>query len=313
MPKVRKKTKVIAILISDIHLSDKAPIARIDDDWFKAMANPLKQVRSLSKRYDCPVICAGDIFHNAITASPELINFALRNLPTGMLSIYGQHDLYYHNPDHLNKSAYQILMQAGKIHHLSPAPHLLQKYPRVYVYGFGWNYPLDKIPEFTRWKDAIHIAVLHKYLWIGNNKYTGAKQQDHVEQIAKVFKNFDVLHSGDNHKGFFEVINGLEVANCGALMRRNIDEKDYQPTVGLVYDTGEVIPWVLDTSKDKLADKLEMPDMLSPEESKFIKDLESIDLNGLDFVQALKVYLKSTEVGERVSAIIEKALEGKNG
>ena len=54
---------VIAILCSDVHLSDKPPVARsTEPNWMKAQEHVLVQVNDLAKTYSCPVVCAGDIF-----------------------------------------------------------------------------------------------------------------------------------------------------------------------------------------------------------------------------------------------------------
>ena len=54
------------------------------------MQRSLEQIRDLQKEFDCPVICAGDIF-DKWNSPPELINFAYDNLPE-IYAIPGQHD-----------------------------------------------------------------------------------------------------------------------------------------------------------------------------------------------------------------------------
>src|ERR1017187_8863121 len=86
VPRLRSGNPVIAIEISDIHLSDKAPVARSGEpNWYKAMARPLKEVSKLAAHHRCTIICAGDIFH-LWDSSARLINFALQFLPTGIYS-----------------------------------------------------------------------------------------------------------------------------------------------------------------------------------------------------------------------------------
>src|SRR5690606_2165772 len=55
--------KVRALLVADIHLSHRPPIARAaEPDWYAAMERQLFQLRYLSDHYRAPVICAGDVF-----------------------------------------------------------------------------------------------------------------------------------------------------------------------------------------------------------------------------------------------------------
>lgn len=109
----------MAVLCGDLHLSEKAPVARWreKDEWYGAMARALDELSELSRSYASPIICAGDVF-DRWKASPALIHFALTNLPVDMHCIPGQHDLPYHSLENMNESAYGVLVKAGKIEHL---------------------------------------------------------------------------------------------------------------------------------------------------------------------------------------------------
>ena len=76
-----KETRVIAILCADVHLSLNPPVWRSNEpDWFAAMKRPLDEIKELQKKnHDCPVFCAGDIFHKWDSPA-ELINWAIDNL-----------------------------------------------------------------------------------------------------------------------------------------------------------------------------------------------------------------------------------------
>ena len=119
MPNMRPEDEVIAIVCSDIHLSHKPPLARSGEpDWYVAMARPLNELRGLHSDYGVPVVIAGDIF-DRWNSPPELIRFALDNLPKGAWVIPGQHDLPYHDYGALNRSALGVLIKADWVPNLS--------------------------------------------------------------------------------------------------------------------------------------------------------------------------------------------------
>ena len=99
----------IAVVCSDVHLSDKPPVSRSGEpDWFAAMERTLNEVNALAESHDIPVIAAGDIFDRP-RVSPALEVFAARNL-RGWYCIPGQHDLPNHRLDRLDQSSYGVLV-----------------------------------------------------------------------------------------------------------------------------------------------------------------------------------------------------------
>ena len=115
---MRQKTRVVAIACADIHLQHTAPICRSGEpDWYAAMARPLEELRGLQENYDCPILCAGDVFNHWNNCPPELINWAIKHLPK-MYAIPGQHDLPQHRLDDVRKSAYWTMVEAGVIENL---------------------------------------------------------------------------------------------------------------------------------------------------------------------------------------------------
>ena len=115
-----QEPNAIAILCSDLHLSLTKPACRADKDWMEVQAHYLKQLEDTAG--NLPIFCAGDIF-DRWNAPPELINFALRNLPDDMLCVPGQHDLPNHRLDEKHRSGYGVLSNAGKIEDLSNKKH----------------------------------------------------------------------------------------------------------------------------------------------------------------------------------------------
>ena len=306
--------KVIAIFCSDIHLSLNPPIWRsAEPDWFAAMKRPLLELKSIQEEYECPIICAGDIF-DRWNSPPELINFAFDNLPK-MYAIPGQHDLPLHKYEDIKKSAYLSLVNADIIQNI--LPDCFVKKGRLVLHGFPFGFPIKAFEE--KWQDdfeppkmpAIHIAVVHQYRCVKGKSFLQAPHQSYFRMDEKKLMGYPIIVYGDNHKGFQTEVNIDSTAfNCGTFMRRKLDETDYRPQVGLLFESGRVYPYYLDTSEDK---HLEVQNTSSINASldmrAFIKELEKLDATNLDFHDAMKQYLKKNRVKEAVCNVILKAME----
>lgn len=301
---------VIAILLSDIHLSLKPPVWRsAEPDWFEAMARPLDEIKELQKEYPyCPILCAGDIF-DKWNSSPEIINFALEHLPDGMFAIPGQHDLPLHNYEDIKRSAYWTLVEADKITNVTQDLINIAS-SELTLYGIPYGGRIDSATPHQ--SEFLQIAIVHDYVWITNYGYPGAPLENNVSALEKKLSGWDVVVFGDNHKGFLTYkIGQTTVFNCGTLMRRKLDEIDYKPQVGLLLDTGEVISHYLDISKDKYLDKVEGKVDPELDMTSFIEELEKLGETALDFRDAMKRFFRKGKITNEAKQVIIDAMEKK--
>lgn len=304
---MRKEAQVIAIACADIHLQHAAPRCRlVEPNWYDAMRRPLDEIVRLQKKYMVPVICAGDIF-TQWNAPAELINFAIEYLPT-FNAIPGQHDLPQHNYQERYRSAYETLVKAGTINidMDSLGPHYLAD--DVSLWAFPWGFPVKSPKEF-RYK--YNIAVVHEYNWIPNYEYPQAPKEMRVTPKRKELTKFDIVILGDNHQGFHTQIGNTEIFNCGTLMRRAIDEADYKPQVGLIYDDMTVKPYYLDISKDKIDRTVNetIDEKVTLEVQDFLDELDGLTQNPFDFREVVERYLDDNNVSEKTNQVLLMAME----
>jgi hypothetical protein len=298
---------VIAVLCADIHLSAKPPVARsAEPDWFEAMRRPLSQLRALSSKYDAPIVCAGDVF-DAWRSPPELVNFAIDDLPP-MFAVPGQHDLPFHAYKDLRKSAFSTLMRTGTITLIEPGVPYQVPGSSLVLHGVPWEHD---IPKVKRVKGAIHLAVVHAYCWRGSASYPGAPaEREYVAYKAKL-AGYHAAVFGDNHKGFLTMAGECHLLNCGGFMRRKIDEVDSRPSVGLLHADGSISVERLDCSADKFLSR-DLEVKFHEEEGlklgDFVRDLETLGGERLDFEEALRHYLSNYEVSEQARQIILQSL-----
>jgi DNA repair exonuclease SbcCD nuclease subunit len=275
------------------------------------MARPLRELNELRKKYDdCPILYAGDIF-NRWDARPEVINFALQHLPPGY-AVPGQHDLPNHNYDEIHRSAYWTLVETGRLINLPP--------DELFVIGGGlalWGYPHGWSPKLIKPRTGdrlLHIALAHEFIWTDDTGYTGAPPHKHINVRTKKLGGYDVAVYGDNHKGFAKDCgDGPYIFNCGGFMRRKVDERGYDPRVGLLNADGSVTKHFLDTSKEcfttwtqaeeAVGELLDMKEFVAG-----LQDLEASD--ALNFIVAIKRFLQENKVAKRVTEIILQACEG---
>lgn len=307
----------IAIAISDLHLSLLRPACRNDRNWMATQAYYLGQVTSLSYELNIPVLCAGDIF-DRWNPPAELISFALRCLPTGMICVPGQHDLPNHRIDQVHRSGYGCLMQAGKIVDVSGENreahnNSTKDFVPFRVYGFGWNQEITP----PRKSEILQIALIHRYCWTEERKYPGAPEEANVAAYAKQLKGYDVAIFGDNHLRFMASVggdgrnvgSGCKVVNCGGFMRRKSDEIGRKPAMALIYSDGTVSWKKLDLTLDIFNEKAEERPEVPINMKQFIDGLESLGEQGMDFRAACENHLRNDDVPEAVKQIIINALE----
>lgn len=309
LPDLRQR--VLAILCSDIHLSHKPPLARsAEPDWYAAMRRQLEELAELKEsQTDISIVYAGDIF-DKWNSPPELINFAIEWLPDGW-AVAGQHDCPLHSQKDMSKSAYWTLVMGDILFHLSGYTYD----NGLYLEGFSWGQALkspmpirehEVTQEFSK---SLRVAVIHKYCW--QPKHNPAQsEKGYAVALTQQLKGFDVAVFGDNHSGFINNETSPAIINCGTFFRRRIDERDYRPMVGLLLDTGRIVPYYMDVSQDKFIEEADAKyELKHAGFADFVEELERLESDGLDFVDALKRAL-TTKVSKGARKLVLEALEG---
>lgn len=305
---------IIGIALADIHLCLKPPIWRSTEPiWFAAMLEPLLQVMELQIKLKCPAIIAGDIFDHWNTPA-EVINAFLKFIPEGY-AIPGQHDLPLHSYDDIGKSAYYNLCLHDRIQNMLPGARIVLD--DMVLYGFPFGYEIESCERYKGNKHKLHIAIAHEYKFILNHSYKTVTVGHMLGRgkfriIDNKWNGYDIVIYGDNHHGWSGKIPKCKTTffNCGSLMRRRSDQKDYKPQIGLIYKDGSVKPWKLDISKDKYLKTLDTKgkkELLDMED--FLDELSKLGDSALDFTEAMKRFNRENKTGLKIRNIITKAME----
>lgn len=321
---MRRNSEYVAVLASDFHFTLTPPVARsAEPNWLSTQAGYLGQLAGLAVGYGrtdlghgfspLPIIGAGDFF-DRWNAPAELINFLIAYMPT-MYGIPGQHDLPYHSYADIKKSAYWTLVEAGKIKHLEPGKPV--SIGPLRLWGFPWGFPVEPCREPHG--IALDVAVIHSYIWTQKTRYPGAPEEKQIKAYVKQLQGFHAAVFGDNHSGFLSRVGGhnpiweCNVINCGGFIRRKSDERNYQPTVGLLRQDGTITRYKLDVSADQFLDESEIPASLTHNSlglETFIEELSTLGDAAIDFTDAIRRLLEQEKVSSIVKQVVLKSLEG---
>lgn len=314
--------EVVALLVSDLHLSHTPPLARSKEpDWYEAMARPLRELQDLQKEYRCVTLCGGDVF-DRWGSPPKLINFAMKMLPASPLfsSVMGQHDLPYHDWEHRESSAFWTLVEAGTI---APAVGWLSS-KRVAWRGFQWGEDIDMEKDRALWFRQLKMPVVciaHRYVWAAESDAPAVlrSRESNVASLKGKIDDCDVVLFGDNHRGFLRRFRVLAtkivtVYNPGGFMRRTADDASRQPSIGLLLEDGSVRLHFLDTSKDVFddSDSVREAESTMPNFDSFVQELRGLDVGELDFRRAVEAAMAREQVSQSVRKIVLEALETRD-
>ena len=299
------------LLTSDWHLDVYRPENRIDKDYFDTQCLKIHWILTRAFTERCgAIVNGGDVF-NSHKANDFLKEYYIRLLKSWegaseILSVYGQHDLRYHNSDRRN-TPLGVLEAARVLTMLGSKPICLED---VNFYGASWNEPIPKIIV----KGGCNILVMH-FLTFLNDKHPPVDvDQFQLATHLLMTTKFDLILTGDNHQTFFLERNGRTLINPGSLMRSRIDQQSHKPCIFL-YDTGtkelvqEFIP-VLPIEEVLDIEKAKEEKEKNEELQAYVKELsQGSHVEGLNFKRNLWSFVKSTNLEDGVVSLLEEVMD----
>jgi len=302
------KEEPIAVLCSDIHLCHTPPTARsAEPDWYAAMGRGLGQLQELADGK--PVICGGDVF-DRWNPPPRLINFALLHLPRPFYTVYGQHDLPYHNTSLSDFTGLYTLVEAGKVSHLYPGS---QEYVHtinggIDIRGFDWGEELEG-PEHPTPDGGFPMLVAHRYVWKPGCSYPGAPDTGKVSGLKESLAGYELALFGDNHIPFTAMSGNCQVVNPGCLIPRKQDEREHGGNVVLLYSDGSVELVRLDDKKDVWLDDDETVVYTDRDMEHLVQTMRELAADSMDFRKLVERYLDENDMDDMVRELLLKSLE----
>jgi DNA repair exonuclease SbcCD nuclease subunit len=294
MERINQNKKPDLILTSDWHLREDTPISYKKDYWNDQLAF-IDSISTLQKKYDCPVIHAGDLFDHW-KPSPNLLRETILHLPDQFYTIYGQHDLPQHNLKLAYKCGIDVLREAKKLTILNECH-----------YGQEPNKGSLFFPKVNK-----TILVWHKLAYFMEKPYPGATGGN-AKELLKKYPWFDLIVTGDNHQTFITSENNRLLVNPGSLMRMDANQINHHPCVFLWYaEDNMVIPYYLPfdedaLSRDHIEKKKERDDRLYAFISKFT-DETGWNIT-LSFEDNVETFMVTNNTDKEIQLIVNKAIE----
>lgn len=308
-PKLKSKDYVLSIHVSDLHFSHKPPTARsAEESWYEAMGRQIDWLVNLAGKYRCPIVVAGDFLHH-YDEPAALLNFLINRLRgADVYSIPGNHDLPGHSWKERKRSAYWTLVEAGAIKNIPPrkSVEIPGTSPPVRLWGWPCGFPIEPCPNPCDL--AIEVAVIHAFVWVPGKGFPGAPEENRVRAYKKKLKNWDVAHFGDNHLTVHAKAGRCVIWNPGSFLRRNADEKDRVPQVGLLRSDGSVTPVLVPVSDDKWLKKEAIIRAEGVDVGPLLKAMEGLDDKRPDFCESVRRWLEANRdklSGDAWKAILE--------
>lgn len=201
------------LLTGDWHIRETKPVCRLDDYW-QTQWEKIDWVADLAKKYDCPVLHSGDLFHHW-KPSPYLLSMCIEHLPKYFFTVYGNHDLPQHNLQLAEKSGVNVLAASGRITVLE-----------------GTHFGEEPIKASFE-----NILVWHVMTYKNELPYPGCEASP-ARSLLKKYPQYNLILTGDNHVTFVEKYrdNNRMLINPGSIFRWTASQIDHEPCVFL-YDT----------------------------------------------------------------------------
>jgi len=286
-----KRSKLIktpnAILTGDWHLRENTPSC-FTGDFEEEQWNSVAFVSDLQKKYNCPVICTGDLFHHW-KPSPWLLSRCIELIPKKFYTIFGQHDLPQHNLQLEHKSGINTLRQAGVVHVL-----------RGCHFGQTPKESSSTLYNMLVWH---HLTYLSK-------SFPGATGGNAIS-ILKKYPQFDLIVTGDNHISFTVEYKGRRLVNTGNLTRQSAAQIDFKPCVWLWYAEDNSVKQVFlpiqegVISREHIDHKEERDARLEA----FVSRLDEDWKTAMGYEDNLEEFFNTNETDKRIEQIIYNSLE----
>ena len=202
--------KVIAIAFSDLHLNDWAKHNQ-DNQRTLNHFRVLSIIEGLCKKYKCPALFCGDMFHKAENISQELIFMVHEHFSTlafNCLAIEGNHDL--HKVNSVKNPTYGWTHLFSRLYPFWLTDLSFDKYDmypttnhRIMIYGVPY---IDHNIGLNDYLNRIEFQDGYKNILMLHTDYPGAKDcdgriVDSVENLnLNILNRFDLVICGHIHK-----------------------------------------------------------------------------------------------------------------
>lgn len=299
-----------AIITSDIHLREDQPVCRADDFW-TAQEEKIRWLCGLAKKYDCPILDAGDLF-NHWKPSPRLLQWALRELPPNIFTIPGNHDLPAHSLTRYGESGLGVLEEANKVLVLkSPNPFQVTGNPSFDLHPFPWGMEPAPCPPRRRTAQRMNrrVALIHTMTYHGESPWPGCVDPN-AEELMEQMAGYDLIIVGHNHKPFVLECEGRVLLSPGCLTRQSADQAAHKPRVWLWFAEDNRVEPLYAPAREGVVvrDHIDSVEERDARIDAFVQRLSGDWEVGLSFERNLEGFFSTNRVRKGVKDIVWEAV-----
>lgn len=228
------------LFFTDTHIRNKNFENR-KDDYLQTVHRKLNEIREIGEReqVDC-YLHGGDVFDRPDISLKTASEFArlFRRYKKPIYVISGNHDIYGHNPESIDRSMLGLYDALGVMHLIEQdKPVILTEGDmRIQISAAPYRYDIDqdeKSSYFPKRQDHIshHILMVHSILL--EKPFISTVAHTLIDEISDT--DADIVLAGHYHTGFGIVVRKDKYfVNPGALVRISRTTPEYDRVVGCV-------------------------------------------------------------------------------
>ncbi len=306
-----------AILTADWHIRPMSPVCRTDD-FEAAMWRKVDFILDLSSKYNIPILIAGDIGLKSQWPNwllEELIG-RVRKRKIKIYAVPGQHDLPDHNLELWKASAIGVLHESEAITFLGTDKRKCvslseSELYNIFPFPYGVEISHPDYDEKEHVNESPMIAIAHTLVTErAPEKFLLDSGAQSAMSLLGKFNEYDLILTGDNHKGFVVEEDNRLLVNPGSLMRTAADQADYKPRVYLWYDKDNAVEPVYLPIEEGVVDRthIDTQEMKDERIEAYIARMsEEVEI-GLSFEGNLESYFKTNRIRKPVQDKVWEAI-----
>jgi DNA repair exonuclease SbcCD nuclease subunit len=296
------------LLSADLHIRKLPPKLRVDN-FLETLERKIRFICQTVVEHKCCWLVAGDFFDKSRPGDfiEQWVIRILNEYGVFPIVVPGQHDIPHHQISLLPDSGLSVLEAAGVIKLITnPQKPIVHEDTIIYGCPFGSD-PKSIIDRKGSNKKRIliwHHMVINQPLWEG-------QEADTVNKIQGLYKEYDLILTGDNHTSFVVNNKGKWLVNPGSLLRLKANQIEHIPAVYL-YD-GEVVQQIILPVEKEVFNLAHVKESKQKEE-RFLtltKKLKVGYATGRNLDDNMVSYLEKNPVKETVKTIIWEVM-GEN-
>ena len=294
------------ITISDLHLLNTNPVARLDylPDTQK---KKFKYILQYASNTDAIVVITGDIFDRPRSwyLLADTIDILKRFPEVTVYCVFGQHDTYFYNESTKQSTSLGILWKTELIQLLSASPVVFEQ-ESINIYGASISQDVPEVLDTTKKNIlSIHAPIAEAALFPSHDYYD-------AKFFLDKYPDYDIILCGDIHRRFAITADGGKrvILNTGPIVRKE----------GTVYNM-EHVPgfYIIDTktndikfheiphkeaekvlTREHIIDKNERDDSLS----EFVSTINESEVKGTDIKKNVQTFIDQNEISDDIKTIL---------